>query len=606
MFTHVCASHQHLPRQVALHFVREPKTRFKLALACGNIEIAMETAFQLEQDEGNSNCWHELGVEALRQGNHQVVEMAYQRTKDFDRLSFLYVLTGNTDKLHKMAKISTMRNDIMGRYHNALFLGDAEERVKVLEASGNINLAYVTAKVHGMEEEAERMKGLLEAAEKEVPEITGNKTLLQPPTPILRGDNWPAFQVIKNTLEDLKGVGDDDTGHLENDDFTGPEVTQSALADAGDGPSDPNAWGDDLDTGADAGGGNDDFDAGDGGWGDDELDLGDDDVAPSPAKTSGGMEDVTSSDSGFFQMPSAGTPKPSKWVQTSSHAADHAAAGSFETAMNLLNRQIAASNFDAVKSKFLMAYMGNIVSASGMPSTPSLKLNAERKPGLPAQVHSLQAGVMQLRKAYQFFQGGKFSDAADTFSSILLMVPMIVVDNKSDASQLKELLENSREYITAIRIKAAMGECTEPARSTELSAYFTHCNLQPAHLLLALRSAMGTAFKHKNFIAAASFSRRLLELPEVGSEKNADLKSKATKVLQKSEQMARNEHTLDYDEAKQFVIDAKNLTPLYRGSDMIKCSFCGSCYASECNNTLCLTCKLSVVGVSTLGLVTGA
>ena len=35
----------------------------------------------------------------------QVVEMAYQRTKNFDRLSFLYLITGNMEKLKKMTKI---------------------------------------------------------------------------------------------------------------------------------------------------------------------------------------------------------------------------------------------------------------------------------------------------------------------------------------------------------------------------------------------------------------------------------------------------------------------------------------------------------------------
>ena len=34
-------------------------------------------------------------------------------------------------------------------------------------------------------------------------------------------------------------------------------------------------------------------------------------------------------------------------------------------------------------------------------------------------------------------------------------------------------------------------------RSLELSAYFTHCNLQPAHLMLALKTAMAAAFKAK-------------------------------------------------------------------------------------------------------------
>jgi len=32
----------------------------------------------------------------------QIVEMAYQRTKNFDRLSFLYLITGNMEKLKKI------------------------------------------------------------------------------------------------------------------------------------------------------------------------------------------------------------------------------------------------------------------------------------------------------------------------------------------------------------------------------------------------------------------------------------------------------------------------------------------------------------------------
>jgi len=65
------------------------------------------------------------------QGNHEVVEMSYQKTKEFECLSFLYLITGNVDKLRKMLKIAEMRGDAMSRFHNALFLGDAEERVKV-------------------------------------------------------------------------------------------------------------------------------------------------------------------------------------------------------------------------------------------------------------------------------------------------------------------------------------------------------------------------------------------------------------------------------------------------------------------------------------------
>lgn len=71
-------------------------------------------------------------------GNHQVVEMAYQRTKNFDKLSFLYLLTGNLDKLRKMLKIAEIRKDTSGHFQNALFLGDVAERVKILKNCGQV------------------------------------------------------------------------------------------------------------------------------------------------------------------------------------------------------------------------------------------------------------------------------------------------------------------------------------------------------------------------------------------------------------------------------------------------------------------------------------
>mmetsp|Transcript_26629 Transcript_26629/g.43989 ORF Transcript_26629/g.43989 Transcript_26629/m.43989 type:complete len:174 (+) Transcript_26629:189-710(+) len=166
------------------------------------------------------------------------------------------------------------------------------------------------------------------------------------------------------------------------------------------------------------------------------------------------------------------------------------------------------------------------------------------------------------------------------------------------------MVEICREYITAIRLKVAIGECGEdPKRQMELGAYFTHQNLQPGHLLLALRLAMASAFKHKNFITAASFARRLLELPDISSEKNADLKLKAQKVLQKSEQMGSNEHALDYDERNPFAVDAADLVPIYRGSPEVTCPFCASHYQPRHANGLCATCNISQIGVETIGLV---
>lgn len=61
--------------------------------------------------------------------------MCYQRTKNFDKLSFLYLITGNLDKLRKMMKIAEIRKDISGQYQGALFLGNVLERVRILRVS---------------------------------------------------------------------------------------------------------------------------------------------------------------------------------------------------------------------------------------------------------------------------------------------------------------------------------------------------------------------------------------------------------------------------------------------------------------------------------------
>lgn len=284
--------------------------------------------------------------------------------------------------------------------------------------------------------------------------------------------------------------------------------------------------------------------------------------------------------------------------------------------MQLLNRQIAASDFAVLKKSMIGCYLGSMTSLPGVPGSgsmvvPLLRNDAAGHPGsdsLPRTSLKMKNLVTGIRSGYRFFQGGKFNDSKNAFASVLADIPLVVAENRNEANEMKEMLEICREYITAVRIRGEMtAAASNPARSTELCAYFTHCNLQPTHLLLALRSAMGTSFKHKNFIVAASFARRLLELPDMNSEKNKDLRVKATKVLQKSEQMARNEHTLNYNENSTFAIDCKDFVPIYSGDASMTCSYCGSSYKDEAmKNKVCLTCGFSATGVSTIGLVTGS
>ena len=85
-----------------------------------------------------------------------------------------------------------------------------------------------------------------------------------------------------------------------------------------------------------------------------------------------------------------------------------------------------------------------------------------------------------------------------------------------------QLLGICREYLLGLSLEQARRDLaaqhgeTPPAdaqvRIAELAAYFTHCQLQPVHLTLTLRTAQTVFFKLRNFKTAGSFARRLLEL----------------------------------------------------------------------------------------------
>lgn len=184
--------------EVALHFVKDEKTRFGLALECSNIEATLEAAKSLDDKE----CWEKLGEAALLQGNHQVVEMCYQRTKNFDKLSFFYLITGNLEKLRKMMKIAKIRKDTSGHFQNALYLGDAAERLKVLGGCGQTSLAYLTAATHGLSEEAERIKEGVDTEQQPLPAPAAGARLLQPPPPIAQSEqNWPLLTVSRGFFD---------------------------------------------------------------------------------------------------------------------------------------------------------------------------------------------------------------------------------------------------------------------------------------------------------------------------------------------------------------------------------------------------------------------
>ena len=168
--------------------------------------------------------------------------------------------------------------------------------------------------------------------------------------------------------------------------------------------------------------------------------------------------------------------------------------------------------------------------------------------------------------------------------------------------QLAQLVAISREYILGLTLEVARKASgkDDPAsqrRAAELAAYFTHCNLQPVHLMLAIRSAMTTMFKLNNYVTAASLARRLLELgpkPEIAAQ--------ARKVQEMADRNPRDEIKLDYDEHNPFVICGASLTPIYRGHKSITCPLCGTHFQPAHKGKLCGICEVAAVGVEASGI----
>lgn len=575
--------------EVALHFVKDERTRFNLALESGNIQIAVASAKEIDEKDH----WYRLGVEALRQGNAGIVEYAYQRTKNFERLSFLYLITGNMDKLSKMLKIAEVKNDVMGQFHNALYLGDVKERVKILESAGHLPLAYITASVHGLQDVAERLAAELGDNVPSVPEGKA-PSLLMPPSPVVCSGDWPLLRVMKGIFE----------GGLDN--IGRGAVDEEEEAVEGD-------WGEELDMVDVDGLQNGDVAAiledgevaeegeeEEGGWDLEDLEL------PPEAET---PKAPVNARSAVFVAPTPGMPVSQIWIQRSSLAAEHAAAGNFDTAMRLLNRQLGIRNFAPLKSMFLDLHSGSHTYLRAFSSAPVIPLAVERgwnesaSPnvrGPPALVFNFSQLEEKLKASYKATTTGKFTEALRLFLSILHTIPLIVVDSRREVDEVKELITIVKEYVLGLQLELKRRELKDdPVRQQELAAYFTHCNLQMPHLRLALLNAMSVCFKNKNLATAGNFARRLLETnPTIESQSKT-----ARQVLQASERNPTDATQLNYDFRNPFVICGATHVPIYRGQKDVSCPYCTTRFVPSQEGQLCSVCDLAVVGVDASGLL---
>ena len=420
--------------EIALHFVQDPNTRFDLAIECGNLDVALEVA----RTSGRDESWNRLANQALKQGNFKIVEACYQRTKNFDRLSFLYLATGHTEKLSKMLKISESRGDQMSRFNNALYLGNVATRVQTLKDVGMYPLAYATAKTNALEELAQAVLQEAGLSEEDVTDMGLPKkaSTLRPPHPLPSAvdDNWPSVGIVESFFDRAltnaaEGSGDiaSGSGQAYVNGNSGGQDEMDEWAGEGEGVMEEEERA--VDEAA---------------W-----DIG----AEEPAAIAEVDDDDTTSAVQAPGTPAApaeptevtpGISEAALWARNSPLAADHVAAGSFETAMSLLNRQVGVVNFAPLKTTFQQIYSASKLYVQANASLPPLAVYLRRNPAvteprslLPISVKSLQSITSnELRAAYTAFTKAKFADCLDIFRSILHALLLTIASSPSEESEV--------------------------------------------------------------------------------------------------------------------------------------------------------------------------
>lgn len=484
--------------EIALQFVQDPQTRFELAIECGNLEVATEMAKELDRPK----IWQRLSAEALMHGNHQTVEMTYQKLRNFDKLSFLYLCTGDEEKLQRMAKIAEHRNDFTARFQNALYLGDIESRIQMFKEIDLYPLAYLTAKANGLTEECESILEMSGLTEEEL-SLPSLGQALKTPSPIVptHKTNWPVKEAAHSSFE--RALLGEFTGEAVEDgepDLLNEDVPIAGVQDGLAGEADE--------------------DAGDG-W-----DMGDD----IPVDVAGADSDFVNVDNPDAPVDAAGpgSSEADAWARNSPLAADHVAAGSFESAMQLLNRQIGAVNFEPLKPRFLEIYTASktyLPANAGLPSIVNyVRRNVDETDSrkyLPYISRDLETLTnTDLQEGYTAMRTNKLEAGVVTFKSILQSLLVNVVGSQSQVDEAKALIAKSVEYALAMSVELERRKLSADAgespsedqlkRQLELSAYFTVPKLDVSHRQLALMAAMRLALTNKQYKSALSFANRVL------------------------------------------------------------------------------------------------
>ncbi|OMJ25613.1 Coatomer subunit alpha [Smittium culicis] len=596
--------------EVALHFVKDNSARFELAIECGNMEIALESAKAID----SPIYWDKLAEEALKLGYINIVELSYQRSKSFDKLLNLYILTGQFEKSLKIPVSGNKNSNNSFRYMSSLMLGNIEQQIQLLLECGQSSLAYLSAVSHGLNGHAEAILSKSGIDPSTITGIPSSSFYLAPPIPVNPSSDhvdWPHLTLSKGIFDTnfAKSVlNSADSGSSNKAslvmDFDSADIDNAwdeyGQDDLNPNPEMSNEFEDDIQLD-----GQDDA-----GWGiDADLELGSEIAAKATAAAAADYVPPQPNDSPLTIH-----------ANGSSLSVHHIQAGNFSAAMNLLNSQLNAASFESLKDIFLEIYSSSRSLLPACPSAPELSIplivsttssdsfSRVRQLTCPAKLVTLNSLINSLQVAYKTTTAGKFSDAVTLFRNILLRLPFLVLQLKSEIEEANQMVSICREYILGLLIEKSRREISAGsntstpnlsgdsssspalARQLELACYFTHCKLQPVHEQLSLRSAMSLAYKLKSYKTSGIFAQRLIDLAPP-----AKVAQQANQILTICNQQSRDSVQVNYNHLNPFVVCAKTFTPIYLGTEYLECKFCGACYSTSNDKIICEVCTVSKV-----------
>ncbi|KAH7599665.1 Trp-Asp (WD) repeats profile [Nakaseomyces glabratus] len=558
--------------EIALQFVQDPQARFDLAIEYGNLDVASEEAKKLNNDA----TWNILSKEALAQGNIALTEMIYQTQNAFDKLSFLYTITGDQNKLAKMENIAQNHGATSSILMNSFYSNSIDSRAKVFQTAGSLPLAFAVAKANGNDELAAYYLEEAGLDEQDVVLPNGITPSNSVKTPAITEPltSWPLKEAELSYFE--KAV----LGQIEEYDADEPSSDKETTTAAG---HEEEAFFDDEEIIGD------EEDAWD--LGDDDLQIGNDEVEAEANDVDASQDEDTET---------------AQWVKNSKLASVLVASGAFEAAAQALHKQVGVVDFEPLRSYFIDIYEGSRTYMTGTPEelppiVGHIRSNADTdipEEALP-KVPGMDIVSAKINEGFKLFKANKLEEAIETFREVIYRVLFLTLEDDDEEELAHKALETAKEYILGLSIELERRSLApeDVKRNLELAAYFTRSKLVPAHRCNALQVAMSQNFKNKNYVQASYFASEFLKLMSSGPR--AD---QARKIKDKADSLAHDAVEINFDPYAEFDICAATHTPIYKDAAVVEDPLTGAKYHANHKGDIDSIAKISKIGAPSSGL----